>query len=151
LVRKRPRLYRLRYRELQATRLSDIIQRNTNLTTLKDNVFFLPVAAPLLTGDYNHDGEVNVADYVVWRNGLGTTYMQSDYDIWRAHFGETASAGRAAASQKSTGVPEPAALLICVSGIVCLAVGRRGRCELVAQRLGTAVTLVVGLESAQAS
>ena len=41
----------------------------------------------LLPGDFNHDNLVNAADYVVWRNGLGTSYIPNDFDIWRTHFG----------------------------------------------------------------
>jgi hypothetical protein len=29
-----------------------------------------------------------LANYVVWRNGLGTTFFLPDYDFWRAQFGE---------------------------------------------------------------
>ena len=43
---------------------------------------------PAAAGDFNNDGSVDAADYVVWRNGLGTIYTQSDYDTWRANFGE---------------------------------------------------------------
>ena len=43
----------------------------------------------MTTGDYNRDGTVDAADYVVWRSGLGTTYTQADYDVWRANFGQT--------------------------------------------------------------
>jgi autotransporter-associated beta strand protein len=39
-------------------------------------------------GDFNEDGTVNAADYVVWRKGAGT-YLQSDYNIWRNNFGES--------------------------------------------------------------
>ena len=38
----------------------------------------------VLPGDFNGDGAVDAADYVVWRMGLGTTYSQADYDVWRA-------------------------------------------------------------------
>ena len=48
----------------------------------------LSVVGPAnLAGDYNQNGTVDAADYVVWRNGLGTTYTQDHYDIWRANFG----------------------------------------------------------------
>src|ERR1700742_3841341 len=33
-----------------------------------------------LPGDFNDDGHVDAADYLVWRGGLGTTFTQSDYD-----------------------------------------------------------------------
>ena len=56
-----------------------------------------------LPGDFNHDQVVDAADYIAWRNGVGTTYIPNDYDIWRSHFG--APTGSGAASQ--TSVPEP--------------------------------------------
>jgi len=46
----------------------------------------LEVTAP---GDFNHDGTVDGADYVVWRKGSGTKYTAADYDSWRTHFGQT--------------------------------------------------------------
>jgi hypothetical protein len=52
---------------------------------------------PFLPGDFNLDGIVDTVDYVVWRKGLGTTYTQTDYDVWRANFG-AASAGNGAGS-----------------------------------------------------
>jgi hypothetical protein len=48
--------------------------------------------------------------------------VQNDYYAWRAHFGEAVTAGRVASShESSTGVPEPGAFLVSLSGIVCLA------------------------------
>jgi hypothetical protein len=44
-------------------------------------------------GDFNQNGIVDAADYVVWRKGLGTEDTQGDYDLWRAHFGATAGSG----------------------------------------------------------
>jgi hypothetical protein len=35
----------------------------------------------------NNNNVVDAADYVVGRQGLGTTYDQNDYKVWRAHFG----------------------------------------------------------------
>ena len=74
-----------------------------------------------LPGDYNNDGTVDAADYVVWRNGLGTTYTQSDYNVWRAHFGQTAGSGAALLSAQplSTAVPEPGAISIAVISAAC--------------------------------
>jgi hypothetical protein len=63
-----------------------------------------------LAGDFNGNGNVDAADYVVWRKGLGTTYTQNDYNVWRAHFGQTSGSG-AGASANAT-VPEPATLLL---------------------------------------
>jgi hypothetical protein len=68
--------------------------------------------AASVPGDFNGDSLVDAADYVVWRNGLGTTYTQADYDVWRANFGASA-AGAAAAAQALSAqqVPEPTAIV----------------------------------------
>jgi hypothetical protein len=58
-----------------------------------------------LVGDYNQNGAVDAADYVVWRSGQGTTYTQTDYDVWRTHFGQ--SSGSDSASFPHSAVPEP--------------------------------------------
>jgi sugar lactone lactonase YvrE len=64
------------------------------------------------TGDFNGDGAIDAADYVVWRKGLGTKYTPDDYTIWRARFGETAGSG----SLFRAPVPEPANALFLVLG-----------------------------------
>ncbi|WP_146563717.1 hypothetical protein [Posidoniimonas corsicana] len=46
-----------------------------------------------LDGDYNGDLTVDAADYTVWRDGLGTTYVQEDYDTWRDNYGATSNPG----------------------------------------------------------
>jgi hypothetical protein len=71
-----------------------------------------------LLGDYNHNGVVDAPDYVVWRKGLGTIYTQTDYDVWRAHFGQTAGSG--AGGITNAAVPEPATLLMMLTGILTL-------------------------------
>ncbi|WP_425395590.1 choice-of-anchor Q domain-containing protein [Aeoliella sp.] len=52
-------------------------------------------------GDYNHDGVASLADYVMWRNNLGSTTAldadgsgndvvdAADYAVWRENFGNT--------------------------------------------------------------
>jgi DNA-binding beta-propeller fold protein YncE len=55
-------------------------------------------------GDFDGDGSIDAADYVVWRKGLGTKYTSSDYNIWRTHFGETSGSD----SSFAAAVPEPA-------------------------------------------
>jgi hypothetical protein len=67
-----------------------------------------------LPGDFNHDGTVDAADYVMWRKGMGTTYTQSDYDAWRTNFGKTAGSGQALPSAEplSAEVPEPTSIAL---------------------------------------
>src|SRR5262249_5130121 len=57
-------------------------------------------------GDYDHTGAVDSADYVAWRSGLGSTFTQADYDVWRAHFGQMVGSGSGASGNPS--IPEPA-------------------------------------------
>ena len=59
--------------------------------------------------DFNADGHVDAADYVVWRKGLGTAFTQSDFNVWRAHFGEVMTMG-SGASGSGRMVPEPTGL-----------------------------------------
>jgi hypothetical protein len=80
-----------------------------------------------IAGDFNQDGTVDAADYVVWRNGLGTTYTQADYDVWRANFGAGSAgiaagggAGVASTEPLSVAVPEPATLVITVLALLSL-------------------------------
>jgi phospholipase/lecithinase/hemolysin len=70
---------------------------------------------PTAAGDFNNDGNVDAADYVVWRDGLGTTYTQNDFNDWRANFGRAPSAGW------SAGVPEPSTLVLTVLALLPLA------------------------------
>jgi T5SS/PEP-CTERM-associated repeat protein len=65
-----------------------------------------------LPGDFNRDGAVDAADYVVWRKGLGTTFTPSDYDVWRANVGQMAGSGSGA--NANAAVPEPATLTLMI-------------------------------------
>ena len=81
---------------------------------------------PVLTGDYNTNGTVDAADYVVWRNNLGSgTSLPNDdtpgvgpddYNRWRTNFGRTAGSGSGAI----VAVPEPATLILMVLAAKCL-------------------------------
>lgn len=54
-------------------------------------------------GDFNADGQVDAADYVVWRDNLGLVFSMDHLQAWIANYGWTAAAP---APQP---VPEPAA------------------------------------------
>jgi fibronectin-binding autotransporter adhesin len=113
---------------LSATGLGGTKFTTTNLPALTGNlgwtVNYSPTAVTLSVGttaDFNANGTVDAADYIVWRKGLGTTFTQADYTNWRAAFGQTTGAGATSAA----GVPEPAAfgmLAICCG---LLSFGRR--------------------------
>jgi hypothetical protein len=86
----------------------------------------LEVAAPGLAGDFNSDGSVDAADYVVWRNGLGTTHTPGDYDVWRAHFGAaSATAGAAGSRPAHSTVPEPTTIILVVAPMLAHALGTK--------------------------
>jgi hypothetical protein len=71
-----------------------------------------------LAGDFNGDGAVDAADYVVWRKGLGTTYSQNDYNVWRANFEQSDGSGTSA-SLPNLAVPEPSGIvLLFVSALI---------------------------------
>ncbi|HVT27307.1 MAG TPA: hypothetical protein VHE81_04750, partial [Lacipirellulaceae bacterium] len=72
-------------------------------------------------GDYNDDGKVDAADYVIWRKNVGTSNMlphdptggtigSAQYDTWRANFGGSAPGSGAALG--AAAVPEPATWLL---------------------------------------
>lgn len=84
----------------------------------------LSVVGPSLQGDFNGDGVVNAADYVLWRKGLGTTYTQNDYDVWRGHFGQTVASGMASLSAI---VPEPRPPILLFAAAVGTLVRRNSR------------------------
>jgi hypothetical protein len=78
-----------------------------------------------LSGDYNSDGRVDAADYVIWRKTTGSegiglpadgsgngTVNEADYLIWRRNFALTAAGASAA-------VPEP-----CASSLMAVALCR---------------------------
>jgi hypothetical protein len=70
-------------------------------------------------GDFNSDGSVDAADYVVWRKNDGSP---EEYDEWRANFGNTSGGGGALGST----VPEPAAWsLLSVIAVGWIAARRR--------------------------
>jgi hypothetical protein len=88
------------------------------------------IVAELPPGDFNQNGTVDAADYVVWRKTDGT---QTGYDTWRANFGTSLSAGSGSAgyplgasAEPLSAVPEPSTLMIaCIAAIGIGAAARR--------------------------
>ena len=79
------------------------------------NSVVLSVISTVLPGDYNADGVVDAADYVVWRKTDGS---QPGYDLWRTNFGRTAGSGSGAKSSANAAVPEPAAIVILLTALM---------------------------------
>jgi uncharacterized membrane protein len=63
--------------------------------------------SPALPGDFNNDGAVDAADYVVWRKSGGAP---EKYAMWRSRFGLTDISGAHAGGNAA--VPEPATVIV---------------------------------------
>ena len=76
-------------------------------------------------GDYNGNGVVDAADYVVWRNAVNATGInqpadgdrnrvvnQLDYDLWRSKFGQTSGSAAGVIDSMPGSIPEPSTLVL---------------------------------------
>lgn len=105
---------------LAAATISTIVRTN-----------FTPVGMP--SADYNQNGIVDGADYVVWRNTLGQSVPNgtgadgsnngmiddADYTFWRSRFGLPMGAG--SGGSLSTGaIPEPTSLFLLAVGMIMI-------------------------------
>jgi hypothetical protein len=96
---------------------------NTALTPAE--VLYLSQNAPEVTalaGDFNGNGKVDAADYVVWRKTMGDT---TSYNLWRANFGKPGSG--AGAGDGASAVPEPTSILLACGFATVLAGSTRRR------------------------
>lgn len=83
-------------------------------------------ALPGVPGDYNNDGKVNAADYVLWRkNPSAFGGSPGGYNSWRANFGNPPGSGSGLVGAGS--VPEPAGLLLFLSAVIGACGARRRR------------------------
>ncbi len=129
--------------QLTPTQIDAIFQ----LTRRNDSVAYIPsggtgLVLPLpaqLAGDYNHSGEVDTADFILWRNSIGSTTNLAadgnanrvvdspDYNIWRSNFGRTAGIGSGTNNLADSAVPEPATLVGLALMLAVFIMGRRPR------------------------
>ncbi|MEX0643072.1 MAG: sialidase family protein [Pirellulales bacterium] len=111
--------------------LAEVLIYNTALSTtdfdlvadyLNDKYF---AASVLLAGDYNGDGTVDLADYIVWRkNPASYGGDPGGYVTWRQNFG----AGRSTGSGFSAvAIPEPNTFLLVSSLVLGLTTALRKR------------------------
>jgi cyclophilin family peptidyl-prolyl cis-trans isomerase len=93
--------------------------------------------------DFNHNGVVDMDDYILWRNSRNTSVTpgsgadadgngfvdDADYAIWRANFGNIrgTEGGAGSGSLLAGGVPEPASGVLAAIVFMFFAVGRRFR------------------------
>jgi phospholipase/lecithinase/hemolysin len=78
-------------------------------------------------GDFNHDNQVDAADYLTWRKGAPAGFIQSDYNLWRANFGQTAGTGSGTDVIAVVTIPEPKTAILLILAACHLIAGRRPR------------------------
>lgn len=109
-----------RYFSLQAATLGTAATGDS-FTARVDSVSLVNLA-DAVAGDYNYDGQVNLADFTLWRDSLGRSVLPgtaadgdgsgtvdtADYSLWQASY--------SAVSLRQSTVPEPATHLAAVLG-----------------------------------
>jgi hypothetical protein len=112
------------FNSIQLPALSGPLQWDTS------RLYTAGILAVILPGDYNNNGIVDAADYIVWRNTLGQSGTglaadgnnngiidAGDFDVWRSHFGQTAGSG--ADISTNDAVPELATLELLMFATTC--------------------------------
>ena len=104
---------------------------------LANGIAGIAVARLSLPGDYNASGTVDDADYVVLAQGGPTDFLPndltpgivnaSDYNVWRANFGQLAGSGSGSAEAlpSQAAIPEPATLVLMTSAAANWCLRRR--------------------------
>lgn len=82
------------------------------------------LAASGIPGDYNKDGQVDAADYTVWRDDPETYWgSPAGFNIWKANFGRTSILG--AGNNALPAVPEASGLIVVTIGLCAALLWRR--------------------------
>jgi hypothetical protein len=94
---------------------------NVDVAALRDVGWMTVPQIDSQPGDYNKNGIVDAADYVVFRKGLAS----GTYSTWRANFGEGTPGASPANSIHPAAAPEPAAWMLLLLAISPYLVSRR--------------------------
>jgi hypothetical protein len=126
--------------EMWMRRPREIIGEETVLINRGSLTFEVVPAATPVAGDFNEDGVVDAADFVVWRKNFNSmsdvgggaedsAFTISGYEDWRANFGRAAAGTGASLVANSAAVPEPTAAttFILLLPLICLRAARRRR------------------------
>jgi hypothetical protein len=108
----------------------NLLVDNAKMEVFKNAASVTPIVSPDpslsegVPGDYNHNGKVDAADYVIWRNGGSPTPNSlADYNTWRTNFGNHTGSGLGAQSS----VPEPSVMMLAIGAVLSLASAYRRR------------------------
>jgi hypothetical protein len=93
-------------------------------TSYFNNLQIIETPSDALPGDFNENGKVDAADYVVWRKTIGAA---DAYNLWRTNFDRTAGSGAVSSAQSLAAVPEPAAATIVAAGMMAFIMRRARR------------------------
>jgi hypothetical protein len=117
--------------DLSSSMLGDVEYTTYNTNGPSDLVRTrLAIGTLPLSGDYNGNGRVDAADYVVWRKTLGQMVTigtgadgsanglvdPADYSIWRKNFG---IASPITGTSSVAAIPEPGSMRLCLAVVVC--------------------------------
>jgi hypothetical protein len=108
-----------------------------SLQMIVDESTVILLALSGLAGDYNNNGIVDAADYVVWRKNVGSPpgtllndvdggiIAQAQYATWKANFGEFTGGGPSAGANAT--VPEPSTIVLLMHSFAVSLFAWRGR------------------------
>lgn len=108
-----------------------------NFTGQTTSALIVADLTPFQPGDYNVDGVVDAADYIIWRNTLGSTndlsadgngnsvIDEGDWVVWQQNYGESIGPGIGAGASATIPEPSAASLFLAATLPWCLFCVRR--------------------------